>query len=338
MTSKPKRVGMAVVGSSGHAARVAVPAILRSGDASLVGVLGSTAERSKSLAAEHEGCAAYRVTDELFADRAVDAVWIASPNQTHVDYARACLEAGRHVLVEKPLATTSDDARAVQATAEERGLTVKVGLQHRFRPPHTWLRNELEHARLGRLSLLRIHRCWPYPYFPEMPADPSSTWRLSPEASGGWALNDIGSHLVDIALWLAGEPAVLVHAETANFSFVDVPVEDTAILLLRTASGAILTIETSNAFGSYPGTIEVHGTKGWLRADGTFDGGGIVLDDHGDRMTFPQVTPDQVHDAMLADFVAAVRGEPSRGATAADGAANVALIEQATAQHRSEVA
>ena len=322
------------MGSSGHAARVAAPTIRRTEGSRVAGVLGSSPERGRQLTAEYPGACAYASLDGLAADDAIDAVWIAGPNAQHAAVAAACLRAGKHVLVEKPMATRQTDAEELRALADESGRTLKVGFQHRFRPGHEWLHAAVGDGRIGRVRLVRIHRFWPYPYFPGMPAELSG-WRASLEESGGWVLNDIGAHLVDLALWLAGQPASVAFARTTNFKFDQASAEDTALLVLESAGGALLTIETSNAMSSFPGTVEVHGLDGWLRAGGTFDAGGSVVTHDGERVEFPAVTAADVYAASLRDFLAAVAGSPSRGTTAAEGAANVALIEEAVRRGRA---
>ena len=131
---------MAVVGSSGHAARVSAPTIAATHGARLVGVLGSTAERGRALAERYPGCHAYADLDELCADPGVHAVWVAGPNDRHVEHATRCLAAGKHVLLEKPMATTSTGAERLLELARDTERTLTVAFQHRFRPAHRWLR------------------------------------------------------------------------------------------------------------------------------------------------------------------------------------------------------
>lgn len=321
-------VRVAVIGSSGHAARVSAPTVAAAEGAELVGVLGSTVERARGLADEHDATA-YGALAELLASDA-EAVWIATPNETHAELAGACLDAGKHVLLEKPMATTTTEARELEARAEASGRILKVGFQHRFRPPHAYLHAQVRSGALGRICLLRVHRFWPFPYFPEMSPDPHATWRGS--TTGGWALTDIGTHSIDLALWLLGEPARIAYSRADNFKFTDVSGEDTSIVLLETPSGAVATIESSNAMSSFPGTVELHGLDGWLRADGTFDGGGAITASDGERRDFPPFTMMDAYAAGLRDFLAAVRGEPSVGATPAEGAANVEIVERAAAR------
>lgn len=327
-------VGMAVVGSSGHAARVSAPTIAAAQEAQLVGVLGSTAERGLGLAARHPGCHAYADLDELCADPAVEAVWVAGPNDRHVEHAARCLAAGKHVLLEKPMATTLAGAERLLELSGSAEPILTIGFQHRFRPAHRWLRQAVAGGLLGDVGFMRIHRFWPFPYYPEMLGDPATSWRSTLEHSGGWALNDIGSHLIDLAQWLLDVPVRLVFARTTNVTFRQADAEDTALLVLGAGPDATLTIETSNAMSSFPGTIEIHGTAGWVRADGTFDAGGTIVTHAGDRHTWPDITTDEVYERALVDFLGAVHGSPAIGATPRQAADTVAIVQAAVRGHR----
>lgn len=332
----PPSIGVAVVGGSGHAARVVAPAISATDGAELTGVLGSNPARARELARRHAGARAYSSWEELAADPRAQAVWVAGPNHLHVEHARSCLAAGKHVLLEKPMATSVAGAAELVALAHESRLTLMVAFQHRFRPAHRWLRDAIADGLVGEPRLLRIHRFWPYPYFPGMPADPASSWRSSLADSGGWVLGDIGSHLIDLGLWLLGSrDATLLHASTRNFRFRHVAAEDTALLSIEDDSGALLSVQTSNAMSSFPGTIEVHGTAGWARAEGTFDGGGAIVTHDGRRQELADVDLAQPSRLALADFLAGVRGEPVVGASATEAALTVAIVAAAAAGHRA---
>jgi predicted dehydrogenase len=168
-----------------------------------------------------------------------------------------------------------------------------------------------------------------------MPADIGGSWRSSVDGSGGWALNDIGSHLLDLALWLLGQEAELAFSRTSNFRFEEVGAEDTAVLVADAADGTVVVIETSNAMGSFPGTVEIHGSDGWLRADGTFDDEGAVLVHDGTRHRFT-TTFAAVYQEALRDFAGRVAGRPALGATAAEAVATTRIIAGAAALHRAD--
>jgi predicted dehydrogenase len=326
-----QEIGVAIVGSSGHAARVVAPTIAGTDGARVAGVLGSSQERGRQLAEQHGGSRAYAGWDEMLADPEIEAVWIAGPNHLHAEFASRCVRAGRHVMLEKPMATTAADAQRLVELTREQDVQLAVGFQHRFRPSHRWLRDALRDGIVGDVRLVRVQRFWPFPYYEGMAQD---TWRMSPDASGGWVINDIGAHLIDLATWLLGSPTRLAFARTGNHRFRDVAVEDTALLVLESETGATVTIETSNAMSSFPGTIEVHGLEGWARADGTFDGGGSILLHDGERRDFPDISALDVYAESFRDFLRSIEGSPPGNATAEQAAGNVAIVEAAVAGQR----
>lgn len=324
----PDRVRFALVGTSGHASRVAAPALQRCADTLLLGACGSQPDRGAAFAARHGLPRAYASLDRLLADPEVDAVWICSPNHLHGAQAIRCAEAGKHVLVDKPLATSEADAAATIDAARRTGIVLRVGYQHRFRPAHRRLFDLLRAGVVGDVGIVRVHRCWRYPYYADMEASP---WRWSAAASGGWVINDLGSHLIDLMLWLTGLQARVIGAALASQAFA-VETEDTAALLVSLGDRAIGIVETSGAAASPGSRIEVHGSRGWIRAEGTLTGAGRVCTSAGDEARFPEPAPLEPYVAQLGDLAGALRGQPSLGADGPAGAASVAVIAAAVAR------
>ena len=325
---RPLRFG--VIGTTGHATRIAAPTLAQSPDAVLLGAAGSRPERSDEIAKRHTLERSYASLDGLLGDPDVDAVWICSPNHLHAAHVARCAAAGKHVLVEKPLATSVRDADAAVEAARRAGVILAVGYQHRFRPAHRRLFDLVRGGAVGVVGLVRIHRFWPWPYYEDMdPAGPPA-WRRSPEESGGWVINDLGSHLIDLVLWLSGLPATLAGAALATQRFA-VETEDTAALLLALGGDAIGIVETSAANASPGSRIEIYGGAGWIRAEDTLTGEGRIVTSAGEEVGFPAPAACEPYAAAVADFVRAVRGQPSTGASGGDGAAVVALIEAASA-------
>lgn len=136
--------------------------------------------------------------------------------------------------------------RNAARAAAHAGNVLKVGCQHRFRPAHRHLRSLIQSGFVGRLGFFRIHRFWRYPYFPDMdPAGPPP-WRRRVEESGGWVINDIGSHLLDLMFWMCGAGPALAGAALERQQF-KLATEDSTALLVRLGEGAIGIIETSCA-------------------------------------------------------------------------------------------
>jgi len=326
--ARPLRFG--VIGTSGHATRIAAPTLAESPDAALLGAAGSRPERSAAFAERHNLERSYASLDALLGDPDVDAVWICSPNALHAAHVARCAAAGKHVLVEKPLATSVRDADAAIEAARRARVTLAVGYQHRFRPAHRRLLELVRGGGVGEVGIVRIHRFWPWPYYEDMdPAGPPA-WRRSPAESGGWVTNDLGSHLIDLALWLCGRPATLAGAALVTQRFA-VETEDTAALLLALDGGAIGIVETSAANASPGSRIEIYGDTGWIRAEDTLTGEGRIVTSAGAPATFPALAAYEPYAAEVADFARAVRGQPAIGAGGRDGAAVVALLEAASA-------
>ena len=323
-----------IVGTSGHAHRVAAPALEGCPDAALLGASGSTPEGGARFAGQHGLPRAYRTLDELLGDADVEAVWVCSPNHLHAGHIAKCAAAGKHVLIEKPLATSRMDAEAAARAAAAAGVTLRVGCQHRFRPSHQRIREMVRERTIGQIGFARIHRFWGYPYFEDMdPAGPPD-WRRSPAASGGWIINDIGSHLLDLMLWMCDSDATVAGAVLASQKF-DVQTEDSTAVLLQLGEKGIGVVETSCANESPGSRIELYGSRGWLRADDTLSGAATITTHAGESRTYAPMAMLDSYLAEVADFIGAARGRPGVGADARAGIAVAAIIESAVAMGRT---
>jgi len=322
---KPLR--FAILGTTGHANRIAAPTLKQCPSVSLVGAAGSAPGRGKRFAEQHGLSRGYESLEELLADPQVDAVWLCSPNHMHARQVAQCAAAGKHVLVEKPLSTTRRDADAAAQAAAEAKVTLRVGCQHRFRPSHGRLRDLVRSGVVGHIGYFRIHRFWRYPYYEDMGAP---NWRLSPTDSGGWVINDLGSHLLDLMLWISGAEGQTAGAILASQKFV-ASTEDSVAILVKLDKAGIGIMETSGANNSPGSRIEIYGNAGWIRAENTLTGAATILTHDGQSLQFEPVEVMEIYRDEVEDFVGAVRGQPSIGADAMAGAVVAGLIESAVA-------
>jgi 1,5-anhydro-D-fructose reductase (1,5-anhydro-D-mannitol-forming) len=156
LTPRPKSLTrIALVGSSGFAVRAAA-AITRA-PVEFVGVLGSTLERSNRFARELGVQAGYASLEDLALDASVDAVWIACHYRLHKEFAVACMNAGKHVLLETPMAASIAEASAIVAAAERNGVVLRLGCHERFRPVFQDLRARASGGSLGKIGFVRLH-------------------------------------------------------------------------------------------------------------------------------------------------------------------------------------
>jgi predicted dehydrogenase len=203
---------------------------LRPGD-QVVAVADPVLPRAQALAAQARGAVA--LTDWRAAiERAdVDAVFVATSNDALAPATMAAIEAGKHVLVEKPAARNPDELVPLIAAAERKGICAQVGFNHRYHPALQQARRLLDTGTLGPLMFIRAR----YGHGGRPGYD--KEWRARPEISGGGELLDQGVHLIDLSRWFLGDfPHVAGHIATF---FWDMPAEDNGFLLLRTAEGQV---------------------------------------------------------------------------------------------------
>jgi predicted dehydrogenase len=194
--------------------------------------------------------------DDVIAHPDVDVVAICTPSGTHAALALAALEAGRHVVVEKPLALDVDDALRVARAARERGLMVSMISQRRLEAEHLALKKALDDGALGELRLAMTNVHW----FRDDDYYRAAGWR-STTAQGGGSLMNQGVHNVDLLRWLCG-PVESVTAQSGTLAHT-IEAEDTTVATLRFVSGALGVVTTTTATPpGFPATISLYGSRG----------------------------------------------------------------------------
>jgi predicted dehydrogenase len=217
-------------------------------------------------------------------DSAVDVVDIATPNDSHCEIAIAAAEAGKHILCEKPLARTAEEAARMVDAVERAGIVHMVAFNYRRTPAVALAKRYIEEGAIGRLLSFRGT------YLQDWSADPQSplSWRFDRSVAGSGALGDIGSHVLDLARYLVGEIAAVNAVLKTHISerprqqggadrlgaaeklpdapMATVDVDDETHTFLRFADGAIGSLEaTRNAYGRNNFlTFEIHGESGSL--------------------------------------------------------------------------
>lgn len=249
------KIGFAVIGC-GMISKFHISAISRIEEAYLAGVYDASRERAEGTAAEH-GVRAYGSLEEIWEDKAVDAVCICTPSGLHGAAACEALAHDCHVLVEKPMALTLEDCDKMLRLAGERHVKLSVVSQLRFSPAVQQARRLLESGALGRLLNADLHM----KYFRSQEYYDSGGWRGTWAMDGGGALMNQGIHGVDLLLYLAG-PAASVYGRAATLAR-RIEVEDTLSAVALFESGALGVIQADTAvYPGFPRRIELCGDKG----------------------------------------------------------------------------
>ena len=300
------------------------------GDSRLVAVADTDAERARRLADERPGCAAETDWRAVVERPDVEVVIVATTHDSLAPITRAAVEAGKHVLVEKPAARHPSELGAVAAAAREHGVVVRVGFNHRFHPALRQARALVEDGAVGPLMYVRAR------YGHGGRAGYEREWRARPAVAGGGELLDQGVHLIDLARWFAGDLA-LVAGHLGTF-FWEMPVEDNAFVLLRSPAGQVAWLHASWTEWKNLFSFEVFGRQGKLQVDGLGGSYGVERLTH-HRMRPEMGPPDTVgwdypgDDASwreeYASFLQAASGGATANATLEDAAAALAIVEDA---------
>ena len=252
-----RTVRFAVIGC-GTISRFHIEAIRSQPDAALTGVFDSVPSAAQQTA-ERYGVRQYPSYEAVLEDSEVDAVCICAPSFLHAKLAIQAAQAGKHMLIEKPVALTLPDCDRLLAAVEKSGVKAAVVSQFRFCGAVAEIKRALDGGSLGKL--LRGDLYMKYYRTPEYYRE--APWRGSWEMSGGGALMNQGIHGVDILRYLMG-PADTIYA-VAGAKARDIEVEDTLSAVVSFSSGAFGVIEASAA--DYPGKprrIEINGEKGMI--------------------------------------------------------------------------
>lgn len=278
-------------------------------------------ERREAFEKEYSRARSYGDYNELLHDEKIDAVIICLPNFLHFPASLAALEAGKHVLCEKPPTLNAAEMKVLHETASQRGLLYYFSRQFRFTPEMRLAKALVDEGRLGQV----YHATATFVRSRGIPSW-GGGWFTDKKRSGGGALIDIGIHALDAVWYLMGTPKpVAVSAQVfRNFAhLVDVPVfdvEDSAYGFIRFDNGAVVQLETSWAgnltddipprqyFGRESNNSILYGTKGSIRLKPF-----ALFEDRGGELVKVELEakPNEAggFELQLQNFVEAARGE-----------------------------
>ena len=230
--------------------------------ASLVAVCDPVRARADAIAAKFGVPANYDM-DDFLARKNIDAVAVLTPSGMHPEHVIAVAKAGKHVVVEKPMALRLQDADAMIRACDEAGVKLFIVKQNRFNVPVVKAREALEAGRFGRLILgtVRVRWCRNQAYYDQ------DAWRGTWAYDGG-VLTNQASHHVDMLEWFFGD-VISVHAR-ATTALAKIETEDTAVATLKFKNGALGIIEATTAARptDLEGSLSILGEKGTVEISG----------------------------------------------------------------------
>lgn len=261
------KLKLAIVGCGGIANNKHLPSLSKQKEVEVVAFCDIIVERAEKAAKEFgaEGAKVYEDYRELLKDASIDVVHVCTPNDSHAPITIAALEAGKHVMSEKPMAKYAADARDMVAAAKRTGKKLTVGYNNRFRKDSQYLYKTVRDGELGEIYFAKAHAI-------RRRAVPTWGVFLDEEKQGGGPLIDIGTHALDLTLWMMDnyKPKAVLgttfhklgHKENSANAFgpwdpKEFTVEDSAFAMITMENGATIMLESSWALN----TLEVDEAK-----------------------------------------------------------------------------
>lgn len=320
MNNRPH--GFAILGCGRIAGSHATAIASLAGQARLVGVADNVIERAERLAEQFDVPTAVDDLDALLALTDVDSIIVCTPNELHAEQAIHALSAGKHVLVEKPMADNAADARRMAAAAEAANRVLATGLTFRHTKPIRYIQDR--RAKFGRLRAVEASVCVHWD-------GPQAAWWGTRSPERGLILSLFAPHALDFVQLVVGQEPLSVHCEAARFQSTWQG-EDEAMILLRYPQGCLASIHVSYNQSFVIDRKTLHYENALVRIE---NGDELWVDDE----PIMGVTADSMHrmgkrdlrpafETQLREYLLAVSGKPNRSVLHDEGVRLTVLLDR----------
>ena len=328
-------IRIAIAGAGAITERAHIPAFRSVADAQIVAIQSRTSDKAERVAhalwpADDERPKVYSDFDQMLTREQPDAVGIFTPNHLHCEFTVKAIDAGAHVLVEKPMAPTAAAARKMVDAATRAGRVLMVAMQRRFGGIERAIKDAVMSGAIGRPNFIRARLSHGGP---ESWA-PGQKWFTTASEAGGGAMLDLGVHVADLAIWYIGEVASV--SGQVGILAKQIEVDDTGAMILHFKSGAIGVVEAS--WSSMPplSAIEIYGSEGRVMAGYPRNDISILK---ADGSPVPGFSRDEVmvrfdprdllapFRDLAANFIGAVQGHVKPSPDGSDGLRAVEAVE-----------
>jgi predicted dehydrogenase len=316
-------IRLAITGA-GYISKIHAAAALTLSDVNLTAVVDRYPATAQSFAKDYNLKRYYENIDQLLSDGGIDALVVGTPNYLHLPQTIAALNAGIHVMVEKPMAMNAQEAYLMLKASQKSGALIMVAHCWRFDPEVLWLRRQSEAGRLGiiiRTKGYGVHPLW----------GPSG-WFTQKKLAGGGAMADMGIHAIDTVRFLLGDPrpeSVYAHIGTYYTKY---DVDDTGILIINWEGGITSYIESGwwqpHTDGPLAAT-QLYGTGGFGQIYPTF-----LLDQSGqDDPGFPHPrinhAPQSLYNDQMRYFIQCIHEQHTPIPGGLEGWINMKIVDAA---------
>lgn len=268
------KIKWGVIGCGGIADRRTIPGMMLADNAELVAVMDANMQAALTVKEKYNAKYAFDKVEDLLALEEIQAVYIASPVFCHKEQAFAAAKAKKHILLEKPMALTSEESEEIAEVCKQAGVKLGIGLMMRFHSYHQEMKQLIAEGKLGNIVSMRGQlTCW----YPDIPGN----WRQDKTLSGGGALMDMGIHCIDLLQYISGLQAKYVTGFTCTQTF-QYNADDSSAIVMQMENGALAMVDANFNIPDAAAKcrLEFYGTKGSILAEGTIsqvEGGDVSI-------------------------------------------------------------
>lgn len=291
----------------------------------IVAVMKRDPEKAKQFAQEHGVRKYYSDVDALLQDEEIDAVYIATPPYVHAEHTIKAAKHGKHVLCEKPMAMSVKECQEMIKACEENEVQLMIAYYRRWYPVAQKMKELLREGKIGqpifaRATILSM-------YEPQ-----ASNWRIDPRIAGGGFLTDVGSHFIDLLIYLIGEAKEV--GAVVDTIYLDIEADDSSSLIMRFVTGAQTTMHVVASFywniSARTNEFEISGTEGKIFATDV-ETGDLKLFRDGENKEYqlppPPLTLTRV--SLVEDFVRSIITGKKNSVPGEEGLKTAKIIEAA---------
>jgi 1,5-anhydro-D-fructose reductase (1,5-anhydro-D-mannitol-forming) len=310
-----------IIGPGEIAGRSVAPGLAKANGSELYSVCGRSLATTHTFATKWGAAKAFNSLDAFLSDPALDAVYIATPNNVHAEQAIRAAQANKHVLCEKPMAISVDDAERMIEACKDSGVALGVVFQNRYHAAHVRARGVVASGTLGEIQFVSAQLCRGFP------RGHWEGWRNDPVASGAGAIVAQSVHPIDLLRFLLGSEIVKVQG-MSDIAPPQRPVEEIVFSTLQFENGIHASVVAGQILPSYDNDIVIYGSKGKLVLKGTL---GVPLNNRTGELTvegtgsfdgvmeFPTTTVADKVAKLIEDFTTCVEANREPPVSGANG-------------------